>query len=63
MIKIENVSKDFNIKKSIVHAVDDVSLEIADKEIYGIIGFSGAGKSTLVRCINLLEPSLNCGRI
>ena len=55
MIKIENVSKDFNIKKSIVHAVDDVSLEIADKEIYGIIGFSGAGKSTLVRCINLLE--------
>ena len=55
MIKIENVSKDFNIKKSIVHAVEDVSLEIADKEIYGIIGFSGAGKSTLVRCINLLE--------
>ena len=55
MIKIENVYKDFNIKKSTVHAVDDVSLEIADKEIYGIIGFSGAGKSTLVRCINYLE--------
>ena len=33
----------------------DVSLEIRDGEIYGIIGFSGAGKSTLVRCINLLE--------
>ena len=33
----------------------DVSLQIEDGEIYGIIGFSGAGKSTLVRCINLLE--------
>ena len=55
MIRIEKVSKDFHIKQNIVHAVDNVSLEIADKEIYGIIGFSGAGKSTLVRCINLLE--------
>ena len=33
----------------------DVSLQIDEGEIYGIIGFSGAGKSTLVRCINLLE--------
>ena len=38
-----------------VHAVRDVSLQIDEGEIYGIIGFSGAGKSTLVRCINLLE--------
>ena len=35
--------------------MQDVTLTIQDKEIYGIIGFSGAGKSTLVRCINLLE--------
>ena len=38
-----------------VHAVQDVSLTINEKDIFGIIGFSGAGKSTLVRCINLLE--------
>nr|WP_239463699.1 methionine ABC transporter ATP-binding protein [Collinsella intestinalis] len=37
------------------HALDDVSLTIADGDIMGIIGMSGAGKSTLVRCINLLE--------
>jgi len=55
MIRIENVSKDFNIKGSVVKAVDNVTLDIAAGEIYGIIGFSGAGKSTLVRCINLLE--------
>ena len=32
-----------------------MSLDIADGDIFGIIGMSGAGKSTLVRCINLLE--------
>ena len=37
------------------HALDDVSIDVADGDIVGIIGMSGAGKSTLVRCINLLE--------
>lgn len=51
MIELKNIYKSFGA----VHAVQDVSLTIADGEIFGIIGFSGAGKSTLVRCINLLE--------
>lgn len=55
MIKLEQVSKTFDAASGRVHAVKDVSLEIQDKEIFGIIGFSGAGKSTLVRCMNLLE--------
>ena len=38
-----------------VFALDDVCLDIADGDIFGIIGMSGAGKSTLVRTINLLE--------
>lgn len=54
MIQLEHVSKTFS-GGSEVHAVRDVSLNIAPGEIFGIIGFSGAGKSTLVRCINLLE--------
>jgi D-methionine transport system ATP-binding protein len=36
-------------------AVDGVSLDIAEGEIHGIIGYSGAGKSTLVRLVNALE--------
>ena len=36
-------------------ALHDVSLDIAEGDIYSIIGLSGAGKSTLVRCINGLE--------
>lgn len=55
MIKLEHVCKSFDTAAGNVHAVRDVSLEIRDGEIFGIIGFSGAGKSTLVRCINLLE--------
>ncbi len=54
MIKLDHVSKTFTGANE-VHAVRDVSLDIADGEIFGIIGYSGAGKSTLVRCINLLE--------
>ena len=55
MIKLEDISKTFQINGQSVEAVKDVSLEIRQGEIFGIIGFSGAGKSTLVRCINLLE--------
>ena len=45
-----------------VHALSDISLQIADGDRFGIIGMSGAGKSTLVRTINLLERPTS-GRI
>jgi D-methionine transport system ATP-binding protein len=55
MIEIRNVVKTFKTKEEDIHAVNGVSLNIEDGEIYGIIGYSGAGKSTLVRLINQLE--------
>ena len=55
MIQIENLYKTFHLKTGDVVALDGVSLQISDGDIYGVIGYSGAGKSTLVRCINLLE--------
>lgn len=55
MIEIQHLSKTFRTSDGEVEALKDVSLTIADGEIYGIIGMSGAGKSTLVRSINLLE--------
>ncbi len=55
MIRLENVCKDYRGKSGAIEACRNVSIEIDDGEIFGIIGFSGAGKSTLIRCINLLE--------
>lgn len=39
----------------LVHALSDINIDIADGDVFCIIGMSGAGKSTLVRTINLLE--------
>ena len=56
MISIRNVSKTFKGRRS-VDAVKNVSLEIEDGEIFGIVGYSGAGKSTLIRLVNQLETA------
>ena len=59
-IRVESLSKRF--PGAVAPVLDDVSLEIAPGEVYGVIGRSGAGKSMLVRCINRLErPS--AGRV
>lgn len=55
MISVSNVSKTFGSGSSAVTALSDVTLQIAEGEIFGVIGQSGAGKSTLIRLVNLLE--------
>ncbi|WP_439273759.1 phosphonate ABC transporter ATP-binding protein [Pseudochrobactrum sp. HB0163] len=50
MLKLENVTRRFGSNI----AVSDVSLEIPQGQMVGIIGASGAGKSTLLRMINRL---------
>lgn len=51
MIEIKNLVKFYGDTK----VIDDVSLSVAEAEIFAIVGHSGAGKSTLLRCINALE--------
>ena len=55
MIELKNITKVYETKEGPFTALDDVSLNINDGDVFGIIGESGAGKSTLVRHINLLE--------
>ncbi len=49
MLSIKNVSKTY--KKATVKAIDDVSIDIEDGDIYGFIGPNGAGKSTTIKCV------------
>jgi ABC-2 type transport system ATP-binding protein len=54
MIRLEHVSKRYHD----FSAVDDLTLEVADGEIVGIIGHNGAGKSTTLKMIaGLIEPT------
>ena len=55
IIQIKGLTKRFGAGEGAVTALEQIDLEIARGEIFGIIGLSGAGKSTLVRCMNLLE--------
>lgn len=54
MINILNVSKTFKTTE----ALKDVSFEVNDSEIVGLLGENGAGKSTLLRIIStMLSPT------
>ncbi|CAM4206610.1 Phosphate ABC transporter ATP-binding protein [Bordetella tumbae] len=55
MIHIQHLSKTYATPHGRFEALRDISLQIEQGEVFGIIGPSGAGKSTLVQCINLLE--------
>ena len=59
LIKIENAKRYYySYTRGVVKAVDDVSLEVNEKEIMGLVGLSGAGKTTLSRMIaGICEPS------
>ena len=46
----------------VVHAVDDVSLEVRRGETLGLVGETGCGKSTLARCLTRLYE-LTSGRV
>ena len=55
MIEFHNVNVSFPGKRKSIEAVKNVSFDINEGEIFGIVGTSGAGKSTLLRTINLLQ--------
>lgn len=49
MLRLNNVSAQYNMLDSYVKAVDRVDFEVRKNEIFGIAGESGCGKSTLLK--------------
>ena len=63
VIRLEAVRKSFLLSDGQrFDAVRSVSLDIAQGDVFGLIGKSGAGKSTLLRLVNLLERP-DAGRV
>jgi phosphate transport system ATP-binding protein len=46
-----------------VRAVENINLQIAERQATAIIGPSGCGKSTLIRCLNRLHETLPGARV
>jgi len=57
MIKVENVTKDYTVGQTVVHALRGVSLEIGKGEFLSIAGPSGSGKTTLLNLIGCLDKA------
>ncbi|EKU46196.1 putative ABC transporter ATP-binding protein [Staphylococcus massiliensis S46] len=55
MIEFKGVNKSFYKNTLEIQALKDIDLKVAQKDIYGVIGYSGAGKSTLIRLVNHLK--------
>jgi ABC-2 type transport system ATP-binding protein len=53
-VKVNNIKKTFSTEKSVVTALQNISFEVSQGELFGLIGPDGAGKTTLFRILTTL---------
>jgi ABC-2 type transport system ATP-binding protein len=60
VIETEHIAKRFKTVK----ALDDISIQVREGEIYGFLGLNGAGKTTLIRILlDMIKPTNGAVRL
>lgn len=54
-LNFQHVTKEYNVGKTTVKALDDVSLDIEKEKMTVILGPSGSGKSTMLNLIGGMD--------
>ena len=56
LLEVKDLKTEFHLTRGVVHAVNDVSFELAEGEVLGIVGESGSGKSvTALSILRLID--------
>jgi len=56
LLNIEHIKKYYDTEDQVIKALDDVSFDIYENEIIGLLGVNGAGKTTLSSILVTLHP-------
>src|SRR5438309_288438 len=63
-VSVEKISRKFKRSKKEFYALKDVSFEIKEGEIFGLVGPNGSGKTTLINILTMvLKPTAGDARI
>lgn len=57
ILRVENISKIYNMENYSIKALDDISFEVEKGEFIAVIGASGSGKSTLLHVLGGVDKA------
>lgn len=57
LVRVRNLFKKYiSVERGVVKAVDDISFDVKEREIFGIVGVSGAGKTSTSKMLMGIMP-------